>query len=585
MLTGTRKANPQQGSVTHPAPLESLVLQPQRRVEQARRESHIDVADFATSPSFNFGDMPVLPLTGAALQAKLTIGQPNDKFEQEADRVADTVIRMPTPAVQREQDIQDDDDKEKVQTKPLPYQITSLVQRQSNGVVADEEEENSALQARIVPGQTLSITPGFISQLNTLRGRGQALDTTTRAFMEPRFGHGFGQVRVHTDQRANYLARSINARAFTVGRNMVFGAGQYQPQSTGGRRLVAHELTHTLQQSGDGSRPDGMTATRKIETDATKHRISKIRSDRLQRDPTEDDAGVVKGAAGGLTGIWKHMPLPEGFNPSPTMNARHVLANAKFFKAVKPGAGAGNSYLLKNISPSSLYKLYLEAAYKGVKDGFVTLSNGQTWYIRASDGKFFPSSGKGIIQLTQQEVRLLELFVQQAGSKGNAQALSNLSRAMAGQKYSMSAHMEMALNVFGKKFGITEKAMVQAIASQIKEVKSPPSKLVEAAKVKSAGRGFRLIKFGGRILLVIALAADAYEIYEANFAPKVITKKVGAWAGSLGAGGVAASEASPLLAGGPWGWAGYVLIVGGAGIGGYFAGGAVTETIYEWVIE
>jgi hypothetical protein len=82
-----------------------------------------------------------------------------------------------------------------------------------------------------------------------LRSPGQPLDQATRAFMEPRFGHDFSQVRVHTDAKAAESARAVNALAYTVGRDVVFGEGQYSLGMTQGRRLLAHELTHVLQQT------------------------------------------------------------------------------------------------------------------------------------------------------------------------------------------------------------------------------------------------------------------------------------------------------------------------------------------------
>jgi peptidoglycan hydrolase-like protein with peptidoglycan-binding domain len=81
-----------------------------------------------------------------------------------------------------------------------------------------------------------------------LRAPGQPLDRETRAFMEPRFGHDFSRVRVHTDARASESARAVNAFAYTVGRNVVFDAGQYAPHSRDGQQLLAHELTHVVQQ-------------------------------------------------------------------------------------------------------------------------------------------------------------------------------------------------------------------------------------------------------------------------------------------------------------------------------------------------
>lgn len=82
---------------------------------------------------------------------------------------------------------------------------------------------------------------------------GQPLDVTARSFMEPRFGHDFSQVRVHTDAKAAESARAVNALAYTVGRDVVFGAGQYAPQTADGQRLITHELTHVVQQ---GERQD-----------------------------------------------------------------------------------------------------------------------------------------------------------------------------------------------------------------------------------------------------------------------------------------------------------------------------------------
>lgn len=90
--------------------------------------------------------------------------------------------------------------------------------------------------------------PPIINEV--LHSSGQPLDAATRAFMEPRFGHDFSQVRVHTDARAAESARTVNALAYTVGRDVVFGKGQYVPTTIAGQRLLAHELTHVVQQGG-----------------------------------------------------------------------------------------------------------------------------------------------------------------------------------------------------------------------------------------------------------------------------------------------------------------------------------------------
>ena len=100
-----------------------------------------------------------------------------------------------------------------------------------------------------------------------LSGGGQPLDDSTRAFMEPRFGHDFSQVRIHTDSRASYSSEAIAARAYTVGSDIAFRSGEFSPGSSDGRRLLAHELTHVVQQAG-GQRAT-MPAARKTDRAAS----------------------------------------------------------------------------------------------------------------------------------------------------------------------------------------------------------------------------------------------------------------------------------------------------------------------------
>ncbi|MBZ5522158.1 MAG: DUF4157 domain-containing protein [Acidobacteriia bacterium] len=94
--------------------------------------------------------------------------------------------------------------------------------------------------------QGLGVAPPVVHEV--LNSPGRPLDGTMRSFMEPRFGHDFSGVRIHTDPRAAESARSVNALAYTVGRNIVFASGQYSPGSPAGQRLLAHELTHVVQQ-------------------------------------------------------------------------------------------------------------------------------------------------------------------------------------------------------------------------------------------------------------------------------------------------------------------------------------------------
>ncbi len=203
-------------------------------------------------------------VVGRFFQAKLKVNQPGDVYEQEADRVAEEVMSMPeamsrdisphsSPAVQRkcaacagsgEPCPQCAEEEKMMQRKPLAAQITPLIQRQTEEAEEDEEE---ILQAKEVAGQTPAATPALESHINNVRG-GEPLSEFVRAFFEPRFGYDFSQVRVHWDAQAANSAQAVNALAYTVGRDVVFGAGQYAPETLAGQRLLAHELTHVIEQ-------------------------------------------------------------------------------------------------------------------------------------------------------------------------------------------------------------------------------------------------------------------------------------------------------------------------------------------------
>jgi hypothetical protein len=110
-------------------------------------------------------------------------------------------------------------------------------------------------KATSVSRQRAHSAPPIVHEV--LGSAGQPLDAATRSFFEPRFGHDFGRVRVHTDEKAAESAQAVRAMAYTVGKHIVFGGGQYAPSAMTGRELIAHELTHTLQQASDSPAPLG----------------------------------------------------------------------------------------------------------------------------------------------------------------------------------------------------------------------------------------------------------------------------------------------------------------------------------------
>lgn len=114
------------------------------------------------------------------------------------------------------------------------------------------EEDQEDLPIEESPGPASGVGAELEALINGLEGGGRPLPGSARSFHEARFAHDFSRVRIHDDGREAALARSMNARAFTVGRDIVFAPGAYSPETVEGRRLLAHELTHTIQQTGGG---------------------------------------------------------------------------------------------------------------------------------------------------------------------------------------------------------------------------------------------------------------------------------------------------------------------------------------------
>ena len=183
------------------------------------------------SPRFgnDFSRIPIHPPAVEAIQTDPVNNQPEDKYEQEADRISEQVMRcLPEPQLQH---------------ASAGGGACSKCQTKQAG------RENERLETKHVQASDRGQIAAAPIVHEVVRASGQPLDAATRSFMEPRFGHDFSRVRVHADAKAAESARAMNALAYTVGHDMVFGAGQYVPETSEGRRLVAHELTHVLQQT------------------------------------------------------------------------------------------------------------------------------------------------------------------------------------------------------------------------------------------------------------------------------------------------------------------------------------------------
>lgn len=176
------------------------------------------------------------------IQPKLTINNPNDKFEQEADAVANKIMSREAPSLQMKTS-------NNLFFKPAMISV-SLVQCKCAHCEEEEKKSDSnRMQRKEMNGEETSADENLESYVRNLDSSGQPLPNEVRNFYEPRFDYDFRNVKVHTDAAAAKSTQSINALAYTSGNNIVFNNGQYAPDTDRGKRLLGHELTHVVQQS------------------------------------------------------------------------------------------------------------------------------------------------------------------------------------------------------------------------------------------------------------------------------------------------------------------------------------------------
>jgi outer membrane protein OmpA-like peptidoglycan-associated protein len=198
--------------------------------------------------SLSTNPIPAVSHVGmGGVQAKLAIGEPGDQYEQEADKVAaDVVQKMNNPEAQPMTSPQTGANKS-IQRQP----VIPILSRMP---APREMQRKNGIQAGNVP----QVQADFEGQLNQARGGGSPLDAAFRAKIEPAMGADFSGVRVHTDSQADQMSQAIQAKAFTTGSDVFFRQGAYEPGSRGGQELIAHELTHVVQQQPESKIQRGL---------------------------------------------------------------------------------------------------------------------------------------------------------------------------------------------------------------------------------------------------------------------------------------------------------------------------------------
>lgn len=266
-----------------------------------------------------------------------TVGPPGDAFERDADRVAESVMTAPagatvSPSMHSEGPLG-------VRRKCARCEAeagrgdTVAAAGQDRGKCASCAEEEGKIRREPRGGGSASpaVSPRVAARIDGMKGSGQPLSSPERGFFESRLGTDLGQVRIHDGSDAAEAARSLRAHAFTTGRHVVFAAGRYAPGTPEGRRLLAHELAHVLQQRGDASAP-------------------------IRRQPA-DAPGVHSGGGAGVVG-------PSGIPAekwSPQIQAEYAkrgdTLRANAIRACRVDGGAACTMLLTASEAQALYAI------------------------------------------------------------------------------------------------------------------------------------------------------------------------------------------------------------------------------------
>ena len=277
-------------------------------------------ADRTYRPPVNQLNAPQLSSTsnGKVIQAKLTIGEPNDKYEQEADRVAAKVVQQinhPAP-VSMAQDEQEQG-KERVMLGELSMKPMPVIRE----VEAMEEGEDLQMKSILRRREAIvgrEVSTDLETAINRARGGGQPLNAGLQQSMGQAMGADFSGVKIHTDTTANKLSQSIQAQAFTTGQDVFFKQGSYNPHSQQGQQLIAHELTHVMQQNnGQHLQADKQSSknTAKLNYERSKH------SGSIQRTVTKD-SGAGNYAADELWSILEPQVRSEHSDLAPEIIPR-----------------------------------------------------------------------------------------------------------------------------------------------------------------------------------------------------------------------------------------------------------------------
>ncbi len=290
------------------------------------------------------------------LQTKLTIGASNDPLEQEADRVADQIIAAPA------------------------HSAASGASPRIQRFTAQES------------GQA-DTAPASVDRV--LASSGRPLESALRQGMEQRFGNDFSRVRVHSGEAAEQSARDINARAYTVGQNVVFGAGQFAPGTNEGRRLIAHELTHVVQQAG-AARYRVHTSSRLANAASSNHTLQREKAPQQQPQPSGTCQSATLADQFKPTNTWGGKTWDPQVGPTDFGSTSKLAANFGFGACKEGGNWRFHLDKLEVMITSKVQPDGFRINVDSATDSVVTKDNAATIYQDLRPGRkvtFHPGCG------------------------------------------------------------------------------------------------------------------------------------------------------------------------------------------------
>jgi hypothetical protein len=223
---------------------EQLFLQKKNSISKFNNQIKYHFDDKISSDSMSKSN---IPFNFANIQPKLKVSQPSDPYEQEADRIAEQVMSMSIHS-KTDSSLPITRDYE---NKMVRRQCASCEKKKKKLQDQDQKEISISRKKNVNNATNFAVSEQIANEIEDVTASGgKPLDTTTREFMESRFDYDFGKVRIHDDKKSSQSARSLNALAYTVGSDILFSDGQYNPNTSQGKNLLAHELVHVIQQNG-----------------------------------------------------------------------------------------------------------------------------------------------------------------------------------------------------------------------------------------------------------------------------------------------------------------------------------------------